>query len=105
MSIRTLPWPAGTPCWVDLATSDAPAAKALYASVLGWTWLASRPEFNHYANAQRDGHMTAGLVPMADAPQAVLYRIGAVKRPVTRARKVVETADKLAVGWTPHPLI
>ncbi len=23
MSIRTLPWPPGTPCWVDLATSDA----------------------------------------------------------------------------------
>lgn len=36
---------------------------------------------------------------------AVLYRIGAVKRPATRARKVVETADKLAAGWTPHLLI
>jgi len=101
MSIRTLPWPAGTPCWVDLATSDAPAAKALYASVLGWTWLASRPEFNHYANAQRDGHMTAGLVPMADAPQAWTVYVSSDDLAATVA--AITTAGGTVVAG-PHPV-
>jgi len=101
MSIRTLPWPPGTPCWVDLATSDAPAAKALYASVLGWTWLASRPEFHHYANAQRDGHLTAGLVPMADAPQAWTVYVSSDDLDATVA--AITTAGGTVVAG-PHPV-
>jgi len=101
MSIRTLPWPPGTPCWVDLATSDAPAAKALYASVLGWTWLASRPEFHHYANAQRDGHLTAGLVPMADAPQAWTVYVSSDDLDATVAS--ITTAGGTVVAG-PHPV-
>jgi len=34
---------------------------------------------------------------------AVLYRIDAVKRPETRARKIAETVARLAQGQTPHP--
>ncbi|MGH9075494.1 MAG: VOC family protein, partial [Acidimicrobiales bacterium] len=36
MSTRSVAWPAGAPCWVDLATSDVEAAKALYGAALGW---------------------------------------------------------------------
>ncbi len=35
MSIRTDSWPIGTPCWVDLAVPDVPAATEFYAAVLG----------------------------------------------------------------------
>jgi uncharacterized protein len=33
----------GTPCWVELSTSDLEAAKSFYAAVFGWTYV-SRPE-------------------------------------------------------------
>jgi uncharacterized protein YdeI (YjbR/CyaY-like superfamily) len=36
---------------------------------------------------------------------AILYRIGAVKRADTRARKIASFVDDLAHGITPHPLI
>ena len=34
---------------------------------------------------------------------AVLYRIGSVKRPETRARKIADFVARLAEGWRPHP--
>lgn len=34
---------------------------------------------------------------------AILYRIGAVKKPETRARKIAEFVADLAMGKTPHP--
>ena len=30
-------YPSGTPCWVDLATTDLKAAKAFYMGLFGWT--------------------------------------------------------------------
>lgn len=34
---------------------------------------------------------------------AILYRIGSVKRPETRARKIDDFVSRLAEGWRPHP--
>ena len=38
MSTHTDPWPAGTPCWVDLMASDLDRTQAFYRDVLGWTY-------------------------------------------------------------------
>jgi len=38
MSTRTSRWPAGVPCWVDLATTDVAAARDFYGAVLGWSF-------------------------------------------------------------------
>lgn len=38
MTIRRTPWPAGVPCWADLAVPDVPTACAFYSAVLGWTY-------------------------------------------------------------------
>ena len=55
MSIRTSPWPAGFPCWVDLSVPDVGAAEAFYTSVLGWTFEDQGEEFGNYAIATSKG--------------------------------------------------
>ncbi len=63
MSIRTSPWPAGVPCWVDLTVPDVAAAKAFYASVLGWSYADTEAEYGGYAIAQVRGTAAAGIGP------------------------------------------
>src|SRR4051794_9305815 len=63
MSTRTDPWPAGTPCWVDLAVPDVEAAVAFYADVVGWTFVDTGPDYGGYLIAQVDGRAAAGIRP------------------------------------------
>lgn len=69
MPIRTTPWPAGTPCWVDLGVPDIDAAKEFYAAVLGWTYLDLGEELGRYQICQRDGHHAAGIGPLQSPDQ------------------------------------
>ncbi len=58
----------GTPCWVDLATSDLDAAKEFYAGLFGWS----------YADEQM-GEMGIGTYSMAmvnDVATAAIYELG-----------------------------
>jgi uncharacterized protein len=63
MTIRTEPWPQGTPSWVDLAVDDPAAASAFYAALFGWTYLEQAPETEGYRIALLDGQMAAGIGP------------------------------------------
>ena len=49
---RTTPWPAGTPCWLDLVTPDLDAAQAFYAATLGWDYGPGDPAFGGYCRAR-----------------------------------------------------
>ena len=40
MTLHPGPWPAGAPAWADLVVPDLDAARAFYAAVLGWEYLA-----------------------------------------------------------------
>jgi uncharacterized protein len=77
MVVRTTPWHAGTPCWVDMSVTDLPAAQAFYGSVLGWTFLDTGEQFGHYTLCQKDGHNAAamsGLMPgMTDPVPWTVY--------------------------------
>ncbi len=64
MPVRTDKWPAGTPCWLDLAVPDLEAAKRFYNAVLGWEFTDYGEEYGHYVICTRDGVDTAGLSPM-----------------------------------------
>ncbi|MFE7629250.1 VOC family protein [Kocuria sp. NPDC057446] len=72
MTTHSQPWPAGTPCWVDLMASDLGRTQDFYRAVLGWTYSESQPEYGGYCNALLDGRAVAGLSPtmegMEDAP-------------------------------------
>lgn len=61
MPTRDDPWPPGTPCWVDLAVPDVPAATDFYGPVVGWSFVDSGAEFGHYHIA-RTGDRAAAAV-------------------------------------------
>lgn len=63
MSIRTSPWPAGVPCWLDLGAPDVEAAVDRYGPALGWEFERSGPEYGGYVMCGRGGHHAAGIGP------------------------------------------
>ena len=58
--------PLGSPCWVDLMSSDTDRARAFYGGLLGWGCEDPNPEFGGYANFTRDGEWVAGLMGKMD---------------------------------------
>jgi len=64
--------PAGTPCWVDLASTDTAASKAFYRGLFGWEVVEGGPEAGGYGMFQKGGKNVAGLGPvtMPDQPPA-----------------------------------
>ncbi len=69
MAERDTPWPVGTPCWVDLMTSDAAAARTFYEGLFGWELMVGPPEVGGYTMAEIGGRPVAGLGEMpADNP-------------------------------------
>lgn len=53
----------GTPCWIDLSTSDIASARAFYGALFGWEIDPGSAAFGGYTTARRDGKRIAGLVP------------------------------------------
>jgi uncharacterized protein len=54
-------WPAGTPCWVDLAADDFGRAKTFYAGLFGWQ-LADWPlQAGRFVVCLQDGKVAAGI--------------------------------------------
>jgi predicted enzyme related to lactoylglutathione lyase len=70
---RDTPWPAGTPCWVDLGTDDVARARVFYETLFGWDTQVGPPESGGYVMCEVDGRPVAGLGPKmgpAEAPSA-----------------------------------
>lgn len=61
---RDTPWPDGTPCWVDLMTTDASAGRRFYSDLLGWDISAGEAETGYYGLATVGGRNVAGLGEM-----------------------------------------
>lgn len=62
MSVHETPWPAGTPCWIDLNASDLETAKAFYADLFGWQFQVGGEETGGYVIAEVGGRAVAGLM-------------------------------------------
>jgi predicted enzyme related to lactoylglutathione lyase len=58
----------GTPCWVDLTTTDVADARRFYGEVLGWT--AREAPAIDYTFFEREGAAVAGLHALADEQRA-----------------------------------
>lgn len=72
MPIRDSKWPAGTPCWVDVAVPDVDAAAAFYGAVIGWTFHDSGAEYGNYRMCMAGEQTAAGLgkIQMEGQPAA-----------------------------------
>ena len=68
MVTRDTPWPDGTPCWVDLGTSDIRQSNRFYASLFGWDIQEGPPEAGGYSMARLDGRNVAGIGPIMGPP-------------------------------------
>lgn len=75
MPTRSEPWPAGTPCWVDLGAPDVAASTAFYGSVMGWSFFDSGAEFGHYMICQVNGHAAAAIGPKQDPSQPTTWTV------------------------------
>jgi predicted enzyme related to lactoylglutathione lyase len=75
MPTRSEPWPAGTPCWVDLGAPDVAASTAFYGAVLGWSFVDTGAEFGHYNICQVNGHAAAAIDPKQDPNQPTAWTV------------------------------
>lgn len=89
MSIRTAPWPAGTPCWVELATPDVRAAHDLYRAVLGWD-----------AAAPDDTRAPDDATAAPDGTSELSRRVIATKRGAATAAIGPLPSPDAAPAWT-----
>ncbi|WBQ05695.1 VOC family protein [Kribbella sp. CA-293567] len=58
---QSVPWPPGTPIWVDLAADDAEAAAGFYAGLFGWD--CERQTTRDYWICKLDGEDVGGIGP------------------------------------------
>jgi uncharacterized protein len=56
----------GTPCWIDLATSDPVQATEFYSALFGWTSINAGDDFGGYINFSKNGHLVAGCAGKQD---------------------------------------
>jgi predicted enzyme related to lactoylglutathione lyase len=62
MATRDTPFAPGTPCWVDLLSTDPDRARAFYAGLFGWTTTEPNAEFGGYSMFLSDGRQVGGLM-------------------------------------------
>jgi uncharacterized protein len=62
----------GTPCWIELSTTDMDASKKFYGAVLGWKDYSVGPEeTGFYTMPERDGLPLAGMMTQMDGEKAM----------------------------------
>lgn len=80
--------PAGSPCWIDLATTDESAARAFYTGLFGWAYYTKPdPATDTYTIATLHGVQVAGM-----------YRAVAGQYPAWIPHLAVNNA-RGAAGW------
>ncbi len=62
MTTRDTPFAPGTPCWVDLLSSDPDRAAGFYGEVLGWKAEDTGEDFGNYVRFSSDDQGVAGMI-------------------------------------------
>jgi uncharacterized protein len=68
MVTRDIPWPEGTPCWVDLGVDDVAKASAFYAGLFGWDLHRGTEDVGYYTLCSKNGWPVAGIGPRQGPP-------------------------------------
>src|SRR3954452_21102425 len=98
MPTRNTPWHNGTPCWIDYSVPDVEGAKALYGTVLGWTYEGGDPEYGGYLTALAGGRKAAGLAPQMDPNDPPRWRTYfATDDAAGTARRITEAGGTVLV--------
>ena len=72
--MRMTEYVPGTPCWVDLGTTDLEGAKEFYTGLFGWTWqVAEDPAAGGYTMFLKDDAQVAGAMTTMSPEQPVAW--------------------------------
>lgn len=66
-------FPPGTPVWVDLGTTDVPAAARFYSDLFGWDAEDLGEQAGHYTMMRLRGRYVAAVSPLMDPAQPVAW--------------------------------
>jgi predicted enzyme related to lactoylglutathione lyase len=66
----TTDFTTGAPCWVDLGSTDVPAAAAFYRAVFGWEFVSAGPEAGGYGFFQQGGKTVAAIGGLDESAQS-----------------------------------
>ncbi|HWM58475.1 MAG TPA: VOC family protein [Pseudonocardia sp.] len=98
MTIRESIWPTGTPCWVDIAVPDVAEAMMFYRSVLGWSYVDTGPELNHYTVCRTFRRDAAAIGPAPSTTQPSAWTVYLASDDAdTTAKLIVENGGTLVV--------
>jgi predicted enzyme related to lactoylglutathione lyase len=81
----------GTPNWVDLGTTDVPAAAQFYGSLFGWTAQDLGPDAGGYQMFLKDGQVIGGIGPTTDPSRGTSWSVYFATSDVDHATARVET--------------
>ncbi len=91
MPTRDSAFTAGTPCWIDVMTTDVESARTFYGDLFGWQFEIGDEQTGYYSTGLIDGHRVAGVFEMQlDHP------------PVWTTYLATEDADATAALVTQH---
>ncbi len=63
----------GRPCWADLGSPDIDKSAAFYGGLFGWEVPEGSPEFGGYRSCTLNGSTVAGMMPLMDPGQPVVW--------------------------------
>jgi len=80
----------GTPCWIELATSDQKAARHFYGELLGWTAVEYPMPDGVYVMLQKDGKEVGALYENAKMPPNWLtyFAVASADEAAARAKEL-----------------
>ncbi|MFF7635059.1 VOC family protein [Kitasatospora sp. NPDC008050] len=65
----------GSPCWVQLSTTDPAAARQFYGQLFGWTAADPDPKYGGYTTFSLDGAAAAAVAPLMNPQQPVQWQL------------------------------
>lgn len=89
MPTREAKWPAGTPCWIDLAVPEVAEGTAFYGPVTGWTFHDTGEQFDHYQIAMSGQHTAAAIGKIQMAGQPVAWTVYLASDDVAGTAKLI----------------
>jgi predicted enzyme related to lactoylglutathione lyase len=92
--------PIGSPCWVDLWTSDVEGSRSFYSALFGWEAQEPSPEFGGYFMFTRQGVPTAGgMGDMGpDMPANNTWKVYLDTDDITKTLEAAETAGAQVIS-------
>ena len=87
-------YPPGTPCWVDLSTSDVDAATGFYGALFGWDFQEAGPveETGGYRIITLNGASVGGLAPAMNDDQPTAWSTYVATSDADATARAVEEA-------------